>query len=236
LNILIIDTATAIEIVAAAARENIADRTKKVETSHSVTLFENIDLALKGISTDIKDINLIGTGIGPGSFTGIRIAVTTARMFAQIFGLPIVGMKTHLMYAYSAVEQAETDDYILIAFDAKKSRVFGALYKKDKNGNPVELIQPGDYEIEFLINKINYNKTILIGDGCEKYYDQLKTGLSKYDLLPEYKPSGKIICGRVEKLYRENPDQYNDYNKVLPFYSRKTDAEIMKESRKISQK
>ncbi len=237
MNILIIDTATAVEIVAAVAETTVpeetavSDRTRKIDSSHSVTLFESIDLALKEIKTELKDIDLIGAGIGPGSFTGIRIAVTTARMFAQIFNLPIVGVKTHLMYAHSAAAEAKPGENIIIAFDAKKARVFGALYMKEDNPDPAEIIQPGDYEMEYLINKINVNqRTILIGDGCEKYYNEIKSRITNHELLPEYKPSGKIICGLVEKLYLENPDNYRDYNKILPFYSRKTDAEIMKET------
>jgi tRNA threonylcarbamoyladenosine biosynthesis protein TsaB len=230
LNILIIDTATKIEIVAASAGNAFSDQTKLINESHSITLFESIDLALKEIKIELKDINVIGVGIGPGSFTGIRIAVTIARMFSQIFNLPLVGIKTHLMYAASVDDNATTGENILIAFDAKKSRVFGALYKKEKDDlNPMEMVQPGDYSIDYLLSRINPGeKTILIGDGCEKYYSDIESRIKERELLTKFRPSGKIICGLVEKIYLENPDNYNDLNKVLPFYSRRTDAEIMK--------
>ncbi|MFH0975670.1 MAG: tRNA (adenosine(37)-N6)-threonylcarbamoyltransferase complex dimerization subunit type 1 TsaB [Spirochaetota bacterium] len=233
MNILVIDTATSVEITAASNGSLVSDQTRTVTESHSVTLFDSIDLALKGAGLVVKDLDLIAAGIGPGSFTGIRIAVTTARMFAQLFGLPLAGIKTHLMYAVSAGGSLNAGENILIAFDAKKSRVFGALYAKSGNElEPVEIIQPGDYHIEYLLKHINTKeKTVLIGDGCEKYYSEIKSGIQNQELLADYKPSGKMICRLVEKIYSGNPDN-NDLNKVLPFYARKTDAEIVKESSK----
>jgi tRNA threonylcarbamoyladenosine biosynthesis protein TsaB len=230
LNILAIDTATKIEIAAASSGSVFSDQIKVVSESHSVSLFENIDLVLKDIMIELKDINLIGVGIGPGSFTGIRIAVTTARMFSQILNLPLVGIKTHLMYAASACNKAKTGENILIAFDAKKNRVFGALYKKEKDDlNPSEIIQPGDYSIDYLVNHINPGeRTLLIGDGSEKYYSEIKSKINDNDILSDFLPSGKIICGLVEQTYLENPGNSSDLNRVLPFYARRTDAEIMK--------
>lgn len=220
------------EIVAASTDKAVSDQTKKINTSHSVTFFESIDLALKEVNIELKDINLIGVGIGPGSFTGIRIAVTTARMFAQLFEIPLVGVKTHLMYASSAVDAIKPGENILIAFDAKKARVFGALYTKGEELNPVELVKPGDYSIEYLLKNINSTrKTLLIGDGCEKYYTEIKSKISLHDPLFDYKPVGKNICDLVRNIYLTHPDNYRDLNNVVPFYSRKSDAEIIKEAK-----
>jgi tRNA threonylcarbamoyladenosine biosynthesis protein TsaB len=233
LNILVIDTATKIEIAAASSGSAFSDKINTVSVSHSITLFDSIDLALKEIQLQLKDINVIGVGIGPGSFTGIRIAVTTARMFSQIFNLPLIGIKTHLMYAASVCDKAKTGENILIAFDAKKGRVFGALYKKEKDYlNPSEIVEPGDYSIEYLLNFVNLKeKTILIGDGCEKYNTEIIPRIQDHELLSKFIPSGKTICGLVEKIYLENSGNYSDLNHVLPFYARRSDAEILKEKR-----
>ncbi len=230
MNILAIDTATKIEIVAAAAGNSFSEEIKIVNESHSVSLFENIDLVLNRINMKIKDIDLIGVGIGPGSFTGIRIAVTTCRMFAQIHSLPLVGIKTHLMYAASVCAGVNEGDYILVAFDAKKSRVFGALYRKEKDDlNPVEIVPPGDYGIEYFFNYVKPADNIfLIGDGSEKYLTELKGKMDKSVLLTNFLPSGKIICNLVEKIFLKNPEKYRDLNRVLPFYARRSDAEVMK--------
>jgi tRNA threonylcarbamoyladenosine biosynthesis protein TsaB len=229
LNILVIDTATKIEVVSVLAGNTVSDKTMNTGLSHAATLFSNIDLALQEANIDLRDLNIIGVGTGPGSFTGIRIAVTTARMLAQLLNLPLVGIKTPLMYACSA--EAGPEENILIAFDAKKGRVFGALYKKSGHElKPVEIIRPGDYRIEQLTGKADMNKkTLLIGDGCGKYYEEIKSAIKDHALLKDFRPSGRKICELVKTTWLKNPDEYSDLNKILPFYARRSDAEIIKE-------
>ncbi len=94
-----------------------------------MTLFDNIDAALAGAGISATDLQLIGVGIGPGSFTGIRIAVSTARMLAQVLSIPLAGLSSPLIYAASM--EALPGEYLMTAFDAKKGRVFGALYRRD---------------------------------------------------------------------------------------------------------
>jgi len=231
LNILTIDTSTSIELVAISSKNRVSDKTKVVGVSHSTTLFENIDKAINELNITIKDINLLGVGIGPGSFTGIRIAVSTARMLAQVLDVPLVGIKTHLIYACTA--QANINENILIAFDAKKERVFGALYRKsDTQLNPIEIIEPGDYRVEFMVDYIDNNhRTLLIGDGVKKFYQLLNTKISNKEFLLKFNPLGEIACNLTEYLFQKEPDKYTDINRALPLYTRKSDAEIVKYSR-----
>ncbi len=228
MNILAIDTATSMEIVTASADGLVADFTAEVNISHSATLFNNIDIALKKIGIEINGLNILGVGIGPGSFTGIRIAVTTARMLAQVLKLPLVGINTQLMFAASAAESAGDSDNLLVAFNAKKGRVFGALYRKNgENIIPDEIVKPGDYTIEHLLQFIEVGeKAILIGNGCRDYYNIIKSKIHDHLLLRNYKPSGRIICSLVEKKYLEN-EFISDYRQLLPYYSRRSDAEIL---------
>ena len=229
MNLLTIDTATIVELVAVSSKNEISDKTKVVGVSHSITLFENIDCALNELNITIRDINIIGVGIGPGSFTGIRIAVCTARMLAQLLNAPLVDIKTHLLYASSV--EACLNENILIAFDAKKERVFGALYKKGKEIlSPLEVIPPGDYNIDFLIDQIDREEaTYIIGDGAEKYYSIIKKRIPDYKMLTGFKPRAKIASALTEHIYKKNPSLFTDINRVVPFYSRKSDAEIVKE-------
>lgn len=230
MNILTIDTATSIEIIAVMKGDEICDRTSSSGVSHSITLFENIDRALKELGLGIKDIELIGVGIGPGSFTGIRIAVTTARMLAQILRVPIAGIKSPLIYASSVTETASSN--ILVAFDAKKGRVFGSVYSKNADSPfPLEVIPPGDYPIEYLTGHVDMTKkTLLCGSGSEKYYDILEKNIPDNNLLRNFVPSGLAACRLAEHIYNESPEKFNDLNKILPFYSRRSDAETAKNS------
>lgn len=227
MNILVFDTATKTEIVAVSGNNKVFHTAEVVSETHSKTIFHNIDNLLKKSGLCINDINLIGVGLGPGSFTGIRIAVTTARMLAQLLNSPLVGIKTQEIYAASV--EANIDDNILIAIDAKKDRVFGALYKRDTNPlSPVEIVPPGDYPIEVLLEKADYNKTFIAGDGAEKYLSKISRGLSNPVFLPDFLPSGGIACKLIHQIYNKNPGNYENIYGVVPFYARKSDAEIVK--------
>ena len=226
MNILTIATATEVEIVAISTKHGISDKTNIVGLSHSITLFENIDKALGKLDITINDIDLIGVGIGPGSFTGIRIAVSTARMLAQLLNVPLVGIKTHLIYAASV--KASVNENILIAFDAKKDRVFGALYRKTDNPlSPLEIIAPGDYSIDYLLENVNNNyRTLLIGNGTDKYYPIIKNKISDIRMMSQFKPSAGLVCALTDAIFMNDPNRYADINRTLPFYMRKSDAEI----------
>jgi tRNA threonylcarbamoyladenosine biosynthesis protein TsaB len=231
LNILVIDTASPLEIIAACAGADAVATSTLVQTSHSATLMRAIDGCLKKVGLTPRDLDCIGVGVGPGSFTGIRIAVSTARMLAQVLGKPLVGIGTQLLYAVSI--EAEEGDSIMVAFDAKKGRVFGALYRR--TGDPLtprEIVPPGDYHIDVLIAGIDRSRTVhLVGDGTGKYADALAS-LEKASFYENFMPAGKIICDLVHATYSADPGAYADYNTTVPCYARKSDAETAKESKR----
>ncbi len=229
LNVLTIDAATETEIVAVTAGNSFSDKTKIVEISHSVTLFETIHSALKELNITIHDINCIGVGTGPGSFTGIRIAVTTARMLAQILDVPLVGIATQLIFACSA--DAKPGTLLLPAFDAKKKRVFGALYRiSDDPLSPEEIIAPGDYPMEYLAQGAEPGSPLIaVGSGSGKYHDVIVEHIPGAEIRSPFIPSGIQACRIVEKTYNINPSDFSDFTKVLPNYARKSDAEVLKD-------
>lgn len=231
-NILVIDTASPVELVAASSAGRCSDRTEVVTASHSTDLFRNIDGALGGLGIGVSDLGLIGVGVGPGSFTGIRIAVTTARMMAQLLEIPLVGVKTHRFYAVSI--PSEPGDNLLVAFDAKKGRVFGALYRRgDDPLRPTEVVEPGDYYIDFLLDRADAGSRALIaGSGSEKYFLSIRDRLPQADLLPGFRPSGDAACRLTALLYQAAPGLWKDLNQIVPLYSRKSDAETLKDFKK----
>ncbi len=231
MNTLVIETATSTELLAASSGGRTSDRTAASRVSHSVTLFANLDAALGELGIGIRDIELIGVGVGPGSFTGIRIAVSTARMLAQALGRPLVPVKSQLLYAASVA--AAPGEYVLVAFDAKKGRVFGALYRfSDDPLSPVEVMPPGDYEIARLTPPARGKRAFAVGDGAEKYRSEIEAHIPECTLLAGFVPSGSVACRIVGDIYATNPDRYADFTAVVPFYARKSDAEVIMEEKR----
>lgn len=227
MNTLIIDTSTSLSILVLAHNNKTFSIIENAGTSHSTTMFSSISKLFAISGASINDVDLIATGIGPGSFTGIRIAVSTARMFAQLLKTPLIGIQSHDFFASSC--RSENFSHKLIAFDAKKNRVYGALYSTGPEF-PETIIQAGDYKISEITDHIQKGAHIqLIGDGCNRYLDELTVQInnkgSSCEYTEDFMPSEEYISKLVQKKYRKNPELYSDYALTVPDYARKSDAE-----------
>ncbi|PKL19431.1 MAG: tRNA (adenosine(37)-N6)-threonylcarbamoyltransferase complex dimerization subunit type 1 TsaB [Spirochaetae bacterium HGW-Spirochaetae-5] len=233
MNILVIDTSTEFEFIALSVNGRIFEFSENAGISHSVTMFQNLSSLLSQASIKINDIDLLGVGIGPGSFTGIRIAVSTARMFAQILDIPLVGLKSQEIYAAST--GASEDKTIIAAFDAKKSKVFAGVYRIS-DSIAQEIIEPGDYKMEEVLDSIkNPGELLCIGDGCGKYIEAIEEYASEkgisYKYMENFVPAGKAAVDLALRKYKESPEKFTDLNNTVPFYTRKSDAEIARDNR-----
>ena len=229
MNILAIDTSTGTELVAVTTPGASADLTGPAGASHSVTLFARIDAALAKAGIAVGAIDLVGVGIGPGSFTGIRIAVSTARMLAQVLAKPLAGIHSPLIWAVSM--EAAPGDYLLPAFDAKKGRVFGALYRRTADPlAPDVIIHPGDHPIALLAGGVTQGSRLLVaGQGLEKWEGDITAAVPAAEMLHGFVPSGAIACALAERACETDPARCRDFTAVVPFYARKSDAEVVME-------
>lgn len=226
MNILIIDTSSDIELVA--LHDGARSFVRRVTTakSHSLTLIPALDEVLREGGISIGEIDLFAVGTGPGSFTGVRIAVSTARMLAQVTGRPIVGMRSQLLYAASM--EGEPGINLLVAFDAKKGRVFGALYRKTMDGaRPEEIIPPGDYALDHLARGIDRNRpTIAAGDGIPAGYGNSPDFPRGFLHASGLKFSIGDIARIAEGEFEKDREKSMNVSLVTPCYARKSDAEM----------
>ncbi len=231
MNTLIIDTSTELATLVLKTPKGCFMLCQNLGREHSSLLFQKIDTLLNQGGVAIHNTDLLAVGIGPGSFTGVRIAISTARALSQTLKIPLVGIKSHRLLAEGMNSKSE---YILVAFDAKKKRVFGALYKN--NRGICELIPPGDYTLDFLLEKIPTGSSVeTMGGGYEKYETELPDEIRKKSIeisiteQPKFLP--EKICKLAESMYIKEEKKYQDPNNTKPFYARKSDAEIARDSR-----
>jgi tRNA threonylcarbamoyladenosine biosynthesis protein TsaB len=128
--ILALDTSTMRGSVALLeGREVVAELRLNSTNTHSALLLKSIDFLLDRLGWTLKDLTLVAAGIGPGSFTGIRIGISTALGISQSLGIPYAGVS-----GFDAlVHQAEfLDGPIGVILDAHRSQVFYAEYSRKK--------------------------------------------------------------------------------------------------------
>ncbi len=148
MKILVFDTCLDKMYVTLAENDSILSSkivTNKDNKYHSAFLISTIKQILKENNLTPKDINAIGTNIGPGSFTGIRACTTVARMIAQQLNLPAAGISS--LEILSKIAPKESN--VLVALDARKNSAY--LYLENEIKGAVQL-----EEIENIIKNSNY--------------------------------------------------------------------------------
>lgn len=196
---LFIDTADKEVIVGILNNSNILSLKKQPnENDLSIKLLPMIDDLLKECELDVNQIEKIFVVNGPGSFTGIRIGLTVAKVMAWSLKCPIVLLSELEILASTVTE----NKYIIPMIDAKRGYVYGAVYT-DK----LRVIQKDEY--------IKYNDIVEISKNYEG------TIVSHYDYDNAIKPNVNIskVISKHLKDKGVNPHCAN------PNYLKKTEAE-----------
>ena len=108
------------------------------EKTHSVKLMPMVDDAFANTELSLDDINLLSCCIGPGSFTGVRIGISTVKAFADVKNILVVGISSLESLAYNVKDMVSSDTLVCSLIDAKNQNTYCGLYYF-KNGKCVEL-------------------------------------------------------------------------------------------------
>ncbi len=128
MKILVVDTATRAAI-AASVNDGVVVResSNHEQTRHAERLLPMIDEAMAGAAWRLSDLDLIVCGRGPGSFTGVRVGMATAKGIALACGAPLVGIVSLQAMAHAA-RRLQGPAPVVALLDAKKNEVFLAVY------------------------------------------------------------------------------------------------------------
>lgn len=141
-------------------------------------------LSEEGIEKD--EIAAVAASIGPGSFTGIRIGVSTARALAQAWDVPCISVPTLELFREKCGAAGSSDeDAVSVIFNARRGQVYGACF----NGAGDPLIEPGPYMLADMLDRIGELgvKPVFYGDGIDAYSDtdEFRERLAEYRIAPE---------------------------------------------------
>ena len=209
--ILGIDTSTKICTCSIFDSENgiIAETSLSVKKNHSNIVMPMIDNLFKISDLTINDIDKIAVAIGPGSFTGVRIALGIAKGLAMALNKPLIAVnELDILEAIASGNENE----IIPLIDARKERVYYKYQNKYVD----------DYLINLISNFDKNKKYIFVGDGATNYKNILKDNLGDNAIvLPMYNafPRASILCELAL-----NKEEANIYT-LEPEYISKSRAE-----------
>ncbi|MBN2408097.1 MAG: tRNA (adenosine(37)-N6)-threonylcarbamoyltransferase complex dimerization subunit type 1 TsaB [Candidatus Aminicenantes bacterium] len=176
MRILALDTTTRFGSVALLENTRLlAEANAESPTTHSAGLLRSIDDLLKKNSLEIREIDGFAAAAGPGSFTGIRIGLSTIKAFAfasQKQVAPVSGLLA------LAMKLQETQGRLYCPLiDAKKGEVFASLFEV-QGRNLKAVIQEGAYGPDALLARLPAHRVIhFIGTGVETYKDKIQAYL-----------------------------------------------------------
>ena len=209
--ILGIDTSTKICTCSIFDSENgvIAETSLSVKKNHSNIVMPIIDNLFKISDLTINDIDKIAVAIGPGSFTGVRIALGIAKGLAMALNKPLIAVnELDILEAIASGNENE----IIPLIDARKERVYYKYQNKYVD----------DYLINLISNFDKNKKYVFVGDGATNYTNILKDNLGDNAIiLPIYNsfPRASILCELAL-----NKEEANIYT-LEPEYISKSRAE-----------
>jgi tRNA threonylcarbamoyl adenosine modification protein YeaZ len=111
--------------------ETIASRCLEVNRDQAKLMIEQLEALFGDAGCDKAQLEGIGVGLGPGSYTGLRVGVATAKGLARGLGLPLVGRPSLEAMAWAALELGQTGT---VALDARRNNVYCASYHKTETG------------------------------------------------------------------------------------------------------
>ena len=213
--LLIIDTALEEAIIALSKDGKIiAELTNRETHSHASFIQVAIANLLASQQIAINELDAIAVTLGPGSYTGLRVGLATAKGIAYALQKPLIGLSNLNALAFAAIKHTyqtiAAPFHIFSMIDARRMEVFGAIY--DASCNPVVLEQA------MVLDQTNWTRlitmpTICIGNGLTKTKDFTSPHLVTY--LNETYSSQDLLELALIKL---NAGQFEDLAYVGPNY------------------
>ncbi len=186
----------------------------------SETLLPAAHAALNLAGADLSEMERILVGVGPGTFTGIRIALAVARALALATGAALSRNSTLNALAAPASLDARAPD-VLAVLDAKRRQVFAQRFASDGPRGEILCAAPGELAAQLPVREESREKNILlVGDGAVRYREEL-SGLGRIPAdasqLHRVTATGHVLSADLAPV---------PASEVVPLYVREPDAEV----------
>jgi tRNA threonylcarbamoyladenosine biosynthesis protein TsaB len=210
--ILALDASTPVTTVALANDREVLSEVSATTRGASETLLPAVHAALDLAGEDLGSVERVLAGVGPGTFTGIRIAAATARALSAGTGISLA--KNSTLAALAAPALSCSGD-VLAVLDARRGQVFARRFSEAGPTTGIYCVRPEELSVE--------GRPFVVGDGAVRYREAL-SGLGRIpsDGSPLHRVTavGHVISADLTPV---------DPEELVPIYVREPDAEVRRD-------
>jgi len=223
MRLLAIDTSTMLGGVAIMDNDTlVAEARINVKVTHSERLMPEIDHVLAQSGLEISDIDVFAFAVGPGSFTGLRVGLSTVKGLVYATGKKLVAVPTLEAFAWNIPFSKYP---VCPLLDARKKEVYAGLFKWTDNGF-VRVINEQVVEIGRLLSEIN-GPAFFLGEGSLIYRERIEDALNDRALFAPPQamvPSPSNVAYLGMRIAERG--EFSDPAGLVPLYLRRSEAEV----------
>ena len=201
----------------------ICEYTINTKKTHSQKLMPMIENMLGLSDLNVREIDAIAVCEGPGSFTGLRIGMATAKAIAHVNDIPVIGVNS---LEALAANMNLCDKKICSILDAQRNQVYTGRYQYEGT-KLVEIKEIGIQQIDEILEELAQSgeQWILVGEAVYKYEDKIRE-ISNIEIPAASNNVTKAgsLCSVAKVKFDEGKDIFDCYT-VNPLYIRKSQAE-----------
>jgi tRNA threonylcarbamoyladenosine biosynthesis protein TsaB len=192
-----------------------------VKRTHSERLMTEVEHALKQAGMVVSDIDVFGVAIGPGSFTGLRIGLSTVKGFSYATGRPIVSVPSLEAFAWNFPYSVHP---VCPLLDARRKEVYAAVFRWEDNGF-VRVVSEQSVRLSDLLRNLQ-GPVLFAGEGAGLYREAILEIKGGHALFPPPhssvpSPANVAYLGLKKALQGD----FSEPVSLVPLYLRKSEAE-----------
>jgi len=200
----------------------LAERLIAQSHNHGALLFVELRQIFDEAGISPTDLDLVAVSQGPGSFTGLRIGITAARMAAHVLGVPVIGVPSLDVLAENAPPDAP---HVATLLDAKRGEVYAGLYERE-GGRLVPqmahtVVCPDQLDLP--------SACLVLGDGCKLFHDGLTCQGATLAEEEMWRPHASVVARLGAERHEQG--ERHDLHSLTPIYLRRPEAEEVWERR-----
>ncbi len=194
--------------------------------THADWLMKAIDTLLQSASCRINEIDLFAAGAGPGSFTGLRVGISTVKGLAWTLKKNVAGVSTLESLAFNI---RHSNALVCPVLDARKGELYTALYSFN-GGNTETILKESALTPQNLFEIISVEgkgrATVFLGAGLNAYSGLIKNNVKGAVFAPE--PLWHLRASNIAliALYKHSMGIFASPEKLSPVYLRKSEVEF----------